>query len=94
MNRRVRDKVVGTVMRAAALHEWYVVFDFDGKTKTISSRSLKLVADEAGVPLNEDSTQERQGNTELVSTIVFVIFLHCIDQHPYFMSFYLNLRYR
>ena len=34
-------------MRAAALHEWYVVFDFDGKTKTISSISLKLVADEA-----------------------------------------------
>ena len=47
VNRRVQDKVVGTVMRAAALHKWDVVFDFDGKTKTISSRSLKLVADEA-----------------------------------------------
>ena len=66
-NRRVRDKVTGTVMRSLALHEWEVMFDFDGKTRKVSSRSLKLVDDQVGIPLYEDSSEEPQQNTESVS---------------------------
>ena len=51
--RRVREKVHGTVLKAVDQHKWEVVFDFDGKTKIVTSKSLKIVADEAGIPIDE-----------------------------------------
>jgi hypothetical protein len=56
IKRRVRSKVVGTVMRAAELHKWEVVFDYDGKAKVVRSSSLKVVEEGTGVPLDELST--------------------------------------
>jgi len=53
IKRRVRSKVVGTVMRAAELHSWEVVFDYDGKAKVVRSSSLKVVEECTGVPLDE-----------------------------------------
>ena len=41
--RRIRSKVVGTVVRAAETYKWGVVFDFGGKTKIVSSRSISVV---------------------------------------------------
>ena len=54
IKRRVREKVIGTVIRASGQRKWIVVFDFDGKEKEVASASLKKVSDEStGVPLNE-----------------------------------------
>ena len=49
----MREKVVGTVIKATGLHNWDVNFDFDGKVKTVSSRLLKIVPVESGIPVNE-----------------------------------------
>ena len=55
--RRIRQPVIGTVVRAAGPHIWDIQFDHDGKVKTgVSSRSVKLVPEGSGIPLNEAST--------------------------------------
>ena len=46
-------RVVGTVMSAAGLHIWNVMFDFDGKIKAVHSQSLKIVPDGTAIPVNE-----------------------------------------
>ena len=51
--RRVRSRVVGTVLKASAQHKWEVQFNFDGKVQECSSKCLKVVCAEAGVPVNE-----------------------------------------
>ena len=61
VKRRVRSKVYGTVLKAEGLHKWEVRFDFDGKSKVVTSKSLKLVPNDAGIPLNEES--ECSGST-------------------------------
>ena len=76
--RRVREKVVGTVIKAAGLHNWDVNFDFDGKVKTVSSRSLKIVPVESGIPVNEITATALPDATLLhggivVSTIFLLI---------------------
>ena len=66
-------------MQGAGLHEWDVVFYFDGKTNTVSSISLKLVANEAGTSLNKDLTEGHNSSTELVCRII-LLFYYYIDQ--------------
>ena len=51
----VISKVYGIVIKAEGLHKWIVCFDFDGRSKVVTSRSLKHVTDNAGIPLNEES---------------------------------------
>ena len=51
--RRIRMRVVGTVLSAAGSHMWNVRFDFDGKTKVVHSRSLKIVPAGTAIPVNE-----------------------------------------
>ena len=51
--RRIRSKVVGTVVRAAGSQKWDVVFDYDGKSKEVSSKSLIVVPPETGIPVDE-----------------------------------------
>lgn len=55
IKRRVRERVIGTVIQSAGLHKWDVVFEFDGKErKAVSSRALKIVTEVgAGIPLHE-----------------------------------------
>ena len=62
MKRRVRMRVVGTVMSAAGPHIWNVMFDFDGKSKAVHSRSLKIVPDETAIPVNELRSEVRNEN--------------------------------
>jgi len=57
IKRRVRQKVVGTVIRASGTHTWDVIFDYNGETKTCRSGSLKIVPNETGIPLPEASSQ-------------------------------------
>ena len=53
VKRRVRDRVVGTVVQAAGQHKWVVQFDFDGKVKTVASSGLKIVPQQSAIPLDE-----------------------------------------
>ena len=54
IKRRVRARVVGTVVNAVGQHTWDVLFDFDGKIQNgIHSRSLKIVPKETAIPAHE-----------------------------------------
>ena len=55
IKRRVRSRVVGTVLRGLERHRWEVRFDFDGKQQEVRSNALKLVPASYGIPLNEAS---------------------------------------
>ena len=55
--RRIREIVVGTVVRASRTAKWDIVFDFDGIPKVnIFLHVLNLVPDDSGIPLNETSS--------------------------------------
>lgn len=62
--RRVREKVAGTVIAATAHNKWRVLFDFDRKEQIVSSKSLKVVDAQIGVPL--DGNEKVSRNTALV----------------------------
>ena len=63
IKRSVRMRVVGTVMSAAGLNLWNVMFDFDGKIKeAVHSRSLKIVPDGTAIPVNELRSDVRNKN--------------------------------
>ena len=63
ITRRVRMRVVGTVMSAAGPHLWNVMYDFDGKIKeAVHSRSLKIVPDGTAIPVNELRSEVRNKN--------------------------------
>ena len=51
--RRVRERVTGTVLSAAGEHKWKVNFDFNGKVQEVTSKSLKVIEKNVGLPLNQ-----------------------------------------
>ena len=53
VKRRVREKVCGTVIRAVDQISWEIVCNLDGDIKNFTLNSLKVVADEFGIPLHE-----------------------------------------
>ena len=55
--RRVREKVIGTVIEAAGEHKWKVNFDYNGKEKIVTSKSLKVVQIGAGLPMTDQSIE-------------------------------------
>ena len=63
VKRRVISKSYNTVVKAEGLHKWEVRFDFDGKSRVVASRSLKLVPNDAGIPLNEESANSASDST-------------------------------
>ena len=82
VKRQVREVVIGTVLRACGIAKWDVCFNFDGKVKqNISSRSLQLIPDDSGIPLNEE-TRLVAANENMVSestaarsvSVVFIYF--------------------
>ena len=52
IKRRVRQVVTGTVVEAAGEHKWVVVFDYNGVIKNVTSKSLKVVDEGTGLPLD------------------------------------------
>ena len=56
--RRRRVTVFGTVIKAVGQHQWEVVFDYNNVAQTVSSKSLKVVEQESGIPLNEQTVSE------------------------------------
>ena len=55
VKRRVRIKAYSIVVKTEGLHKWEVCSEFDGKSKVVTSRSLMLVPNDAGIPLNKES---------------------------------------
>ena len=51
--RRIRTTVIGTVIRSMDKGLWEVRFDFDGRRKNVKNNTLKVVDQNAGVPLDE-----------------------------------------
>lgn len=69
--RRKRERVVGTIIRATDKHKWDVIFDYNGTVKSdVSSRSLTIVDDDAGLPINNTTTHD-ETSTTVVSKQVF-----------------------
>ena len=69
IKQRIRSKAIGTVVRAAGPHKWEVIFDYDAKVKTVSSRSLSIVAADAGIPLDEEGA---------VGTVLDAVSILCV----------------
>ena len=65
IKRRVRSKVVGTVVKATGPHKWEVIFDYDAKVKTVSSMSLKIVETDARIPLDDEDTVDTTRNVSI-----------------------------
>ena len=63
VKRRVRSKAYRTVVKAEGLHKWEVRFDFDGKSRVVASRSLKLVPNDAGIPLKKEDKDSNSNST-------------------------------
>ena len=71
--------MVGTVVEAVGEHKWTVLFDYNALAKTVTSKSLKIVEEGVGLPLDSSSdtvsfvsiynTDHNQSNT--------FIFLYC-----------------
>ena len=51
--RHVRDRFYGTVVKAVGQHKWEIKFDFDGVGKEVTSKSLQLAEEGAGIPVSE-----------------------------------------
>ena len=75
------------MVKAAGPHKWDVVFDFDAKVKTVSSRSLTIVQNDAGIPLNEEGAVDTDPNV----SIGVCIYLYC---HRIISSLLLYVRSR
>ena len=89
IKRRIRSKVVGTVVKATGPHKWEVTFDYDAKVKTISSRSLKSVETDAGIPLDDEDTVDATRNVSIdACACVFLL----IISHSLIIDLFLTLR--
>ena len=73
IKRRVRSKAVGTVVKAAGPHKWDVVFDFDAKVKTVRSRSLTIVQNDVGIPLDKEGDVNTDPNV-IIDVCIFLYF--------------------
>mmetsp|Transcript_2306 Transcript_2306/g.2446 ORF Transcript_2306/g.2446 Transcript_2306/m.2446 type:complete len:107 (-) Transcript_2306:1858-2178(-) len=62
---RIRSKVMGKVENTVAPHKWNVVFDYDAKSKTISSRSLIIFIIDAGIPLDKEDAVDTDPNVSI-----------------------------
>ena len=73
IKRQIRSKVIGTVVKAAGPHKWEVIFDYDAKVKTVSSRSLTIVETDAGIPLDKEGAVDITPNVSVLMRVLFVI---------------------
>ena len=77
--RRKRQRVVGTIIRAADLHKWDVIFDYNGTVKKdVSSRSLTIVSNDVGIPINNtinEETNNTVSNTDMNDVTIYFIYV-------------------
>ena len=62
-NRRIRAVIYGRVLEATGSNKWDVKFEVDGRVKTCPARSLQVVREEEGLPINE-ITSATDGNKD------------------------------
>ena len=73
--RRVRAEAVGTVVRACGHSKWEVLFDYNNTIKIVTSKSLKVVNDDVGIPLDEQTElQEVRKSTHMKMRFFWFIF--------------------
>ena len=75
IKRRMRSKAIVTVVKAAGPHKWEVIFDYDAKVKTVSSRSLTIVETDAGVPRDEEGDVDITSNMSIDACTFY--YSHC-----------------
>ena len=79
--KRRRDVAFATVIEAAGAKSWVIRRDIDGEVKIVSSRSMKVVEDDCGFPL-EDSTSlatKETSNDERSNVSVTISFIiYCL----------------
>ena len=92
--KRRRDVAFATVIQAAGPKNWVIRRDIDGEVKIVSSRSLKVVPADCGVPLadnvvtnaNNEATNEEAIHVSIVnfgfviSILTFYFFLVTSDR--------------
>lgn len=66
--RRVREEAFGTVIRAVGKGQWEVRFDFDGRRKVVRNTTLKVVNNDAGIPLEELAEKAIETETATATT--------------------------
>ena len=62
--RRIRQRVFGTVIQAISNGKFKVLFDFDGRKQSCSSKKLTVVDANAGIPLQELQVQDQDQQTQ------------------------------
>ena len=62
--RRIRQRVFGTVIQAISNGKFEVLFDFDGRKQSCSSKKLAVVDSNAGIPLQELQVQDQAQQTQ------------------------------
>ena len=93
VKRRVRSKVVGTIMKAVGQQKWDVQFDFDGIVKEgVSSTSLQIVEADVGITLDEINNTNNN-SAEQVSILefyclTFLLLLFLINWNAYYIIFF------
>ena len=79
--KRRRDVAFATVIQAAGPKNWVIRRDIDGEIKIVSSRSMKVVPADCGVPLadnvvtnaNNEASNDETINVSVVN-VAFVIY--------------------
>ena len=83
--RRVRERVVGTVIASSGYNKWRVLFDFDGNEQIVCSKQLKVVDAHVGVPLDRNEKVSRITATsyQKIQSNIFILllFVHSIRIH-------------
>ena len=87
IKRRIRSKAIGTVVKAAGPHKWEVIFDYDAKVKTVSSRSLTIVETDAGIPLDEE------GDVDITPNVSIDACAFCYSYRPISPSVSFSIEY-
>ena len=65
IKRIIWSKAIGTVEKVVGLHKWDIVFDYDTKVKTVSSRSLIIVEIDGGIPLCKEGDVDTDTNVSI-----------------------------
>ena len=67
--RRIRAVITGKVVKSVGYGCWAVRWDRDGTEKDCKSRSLKVIHDQEGIPVNEVPQQSKTNNSMAYSEV-------------------------
>ena len=79
--KRRRDVAFATVIEAAGAKSWVIRRDIDGAVKIISSRSMKVVEDDCGFPLEDATsltTKETSNDESSNVSLIICFIIYCL----------------